>query len=61
MEKDLLGNVAIVTGGASGIGQAATLLYAAHGAKVVVSDLNEKAGMEVVEQIKQKDGAYLAR
>lgn len=56
MERDLTGNVAIVTGGASGIGQAAALLYAAHGAKVVVSDLNEKAGMEVVEQIRQKDG-----
>lgn len=56
MERDLTGNVAVVTGGASGIGQAAALLYSAHGAKVVVSDLNEKAGMEVVEQIRQKDG-----
>lgn len=56
MERDLTGNVAVVTGGASGIGQATALLYAAHGAKVVVSDLNEKAGMEVVEKIRQKDG-----
>lgn len=59
MEKDLTGKVAIVTGGASGIGQAAALLYAAHGAKVVVSDLNEQAGMEVLEQIRQKDGSAL--
>ena len=41
MEKDLTGKVAIVTGGASGIGQATTLLYAAQGAKVVVSDFHE--------------------
>ena len=40
--------VAVVTGGASGIGRATTLLFAAEGAKVVVVDLNEKAGLETV-------------
>ncbi|HLL42615.1 MAG TPA: glucose 1-dehydrogenase [Segetibacter sp.] len=54
MEKDLNGKVAIVTGGASGIGQVTAKLYAALGAKVVVSDLHEQAGNEVVTQIKQK-------
>src|SRR6476659_6386281 len=56
MEKDLNGKVSIVTGGGSGIGQAAALLYAAHGAKVVVSDINEQGGKNVEEQIKQLGG-----
>ena len=38
----------VVTGGASGIGRATTLLFAAEGAKVVVVDLYEKAGLETV-------------
>lgn len=56
METDLLSKIAIVTGAASGIGEAAALLYAAHGAKVVVSDINEKKGSEVVEKIKKNAG-----
>jgi NAD(P)-dependent dehydrogenase (short-subunit alcohol dehydrogenase family) len=56
MEQDLTGSVAIVTGGASGIGEATALLYAAHGAKVVVSDIHEEAGNKVVAQIKQQGG-----
>jgi NAD(P)-dependent dehydrogenase (short-subunit alcohol dehydrogenase family) len=51
MEKDLDGKVSIVTGGGSGIGKATALLYAAHGAKVVVSDINEQAANNVVSQI----------
>src|SRR4051812_42154926 len=59
MEQDLTGKVAIVTGGASGIGQATAILYAAHGAKVVVSDVHEQAGNDVIAQIKQKGGDAL--
>lgn len=53
---DLKEKVALVTGGASGIGQAAAKLYALHGAKVVVSDLDEIKGEETVKQIRQKGG-----
>lgn len=42
MEKIFENKVAIVTGGGSGIGQATAILYAQGGAKVIVSDLNEK-------------------
>ncbi len=38
--------VALVTGGSSGIGRAVALTWAREGAKVVVSDINEKAGEE---------------
>jgi NAD(P)-dependent dehydrogenase (short-subunit alcohol dehydrogenase family) len=56
MEKNFEGKVAVVTGGGSGIGQAACLLYAVHGAKVIVSDLNEKGGNETVETITKSGG-----
>jgi NAD(P)-dependent dehydrogenase (short-subunit alcohol dehydrogenase family) len=54
--KILENKVAIVTGAASGIGRAIAILYAAEGAKVVVSDLNEKGGNETVSMIKVKGG-----
>lgn len=54
--KILENKVAIVTGVGSGIGKAIALLYASEGAKVLVSDINEKGGNEVVKKIKSKGG-----
>ena len=45
------GKVAIVTGGASGMGKADAQLLAAEGARVVVADLNEADGQAVVAAI----------
>jgi NAD(P)-dependent dehydrogenase (short-subunit alcohol dehydrogenase family) len=50
------GKVAIVTGGAGGLGQAHALLLAKEGAKVVVTDTNEAQGKKVVEEIKSQGG-----
>ncbi|WP_343700684.1 SDR family oxidoreductase [Chitinophaga sp.] len=50
------GKVALVTGAGSGIGEATALLYAAHGAKVIVSDVNERGGNETVEAIRKNGG-----
>jgi NAD(P)-dependent dehydrogenase (short-subunit alcohol dehydrogenase family) len=50
----LQGKVAIVTGGASGIGRATALLFARQGANVVVADMSEAAGHEVVQLIEQE-------
>lgn len=44
--------VAIVSGGASGIGGATSLLFAREGAKVVVGDIAEGPALALVEQIK---------
>ena len=54
--KTLEGKVAIVTGAGSGIGRAIALLYAAEGAKVVVSDIVEKGGNETVSEIESNGG-----
>lgn len=52
----LAGKTAIVTGGGSGIGQAIAVLYASEGAKVIVSDINEKGGNETVAKIRAGKG-----
>jgi NAD(P)-dependent dehydrogenase (short-subunit alcohol dehydrogenase family) len=45
------GKVAIVTGGASGIGAACAATLAREGAKVVITDLDDPGGQAVVEKI----------
>jgi NAD(P)-dependent dehydrogenase (short-subunit alcohol dehydrogenase family) len=51
----LEGKVAIVTGAAMGMGEATARVFAAAGAQVLVSDVNEELGQATVEQI-QRDG-----
>lgn len=48
----LLGKVAVITGGASGQGEAAVKLFAKEGAKVVIVDWSEKNGMRVEQEVK---------
>jgi NAD(P)-dependent dehydrogenase (short-subunit alcohol dehydrogenase family) len=46
----LNGKVAIVTGGASGIGEASVRLFAAEGAKVVAADVEDERGRRIAER-----------
>ncbi|HEY1487958.1 MAG TPA: SDR family NAD(P)-dependent oxidoreductase, partial [Micromonosporaceae bacterium] len=48
---DIAGASAIVTGGASGLGEATARRLAARGAKVVVLDLNEEAGKALAQEL----------
>jgi 3(or 17)beta-hydroxysteroid dehydrogenase len=54
----LAGKVAIVTGGASGIGEACARRFAAEGARVVVTDLQAVKGQTVAREI---DGRFMAQ
>ena len=42
----------MLTGGAIGIGEADSILFAQEGAKVVIGDINEREGQKVVAEIK---------
>lgn len=52
----LAGKLALVTGGASGIGRATALLMASEGAAVAVADLNQRAGQQVADEIVRAGG-----
>ena len=57
MDKYLEGKTAIVTGAGSGIGAATAVLFAQLGAQVVLSDINEKGGNEILKQIESSKGS----
>jgi NAD(P)-dependent dehydrogenase (short-subunit alcohol dehydrogenase family) len=52
----LQNKTALITGGSSGIGRETALLFAREGARVVVTDVNDAAGNETVEMIRQAGG-----
>ncbi|KAJ7660858.1 hypothetical protein DFH06DRAFT_1089278 [Mycena polygramma] len=56
----LAGEVAIITGASDGIGRSAALLFSKEGAKVVISDIDEKRLATVADEIKTAGGDVLA-
>jgi NAD(P)-dependent dehydrogenase (short-subunit alcohol dehydrogenase family) len=56
MSGTLDGKVALVTGGASGIGRATALTFAREGAKLVIADMNVDGGQQTVHMITEQGG-----
>lgn len=56
--KKLDGQVAIITGGASGIGEATVRLFAEQGARVVISDIDDQRGEALAREL-GKAGMFL--
>lgn len=55
---DIQGKVAIVTGGASGLGEATVRAYVAKGAKVAIFDLNEDRGNALISELGSENVSF---
>ncbi|KAJ5413638.1 hypothetical protein N7509_000265 [Penicillium cosmopolitanum] len=59
MYEDLKGKVSLVTGGSTGIGKAAAIALAQSGAIVVIADVDELTGCQVVSDLKAEGSEAL--
>lgn len=51
-QKKMDRKVTVITGGATGIGGAAARLFASEGARVVIADVDETRGQQIIEELK---------
>ncbi|MCW2756567.1 MAG: gdhI [Nocardioidaceae bacterium] len=56
MTDRLSGKTTLITGGASGIGQASARMFADEGARVVICDINAEAGTATADEIRERGG-----
>ena len=59
LSRSVEGKVALITGAGSGMGKATAYVFAEAGAKVVVSDINDKPINEVANEISSSEGTCL--
>ena len=52
--------VTVITGSGKGLGEAMALLFSREGAKIVVFDIDERAGRDTVEQIREQGGKAIS-
>lgn len=55
MAGNLEGKVVLITGAGSGIGQAASRIFAREGARLVLADVSEPGGVETLKMVKQAE------
>lgn len=60
MSERLKGRVAIVSGGANGVGGAASRLFAAEGARVAILDINQIAAEQTAQAVRDAGGQAMA-
>ncbi|CAI9781410.1 unnamed protein product [Fraxinus pennsylvanica] len=57
--RRLEGKVAIITGAASGIGEATARLFCKHGAKVLIADIKDDLGEKVCKELGQSSASFV--
>lgn len=56
MKADLSGKIAIITGSAGGIGSGMARIFSENGATIIINDINEEGGSQVVEALRAAGG-----